>query len=199
MTSRAIIVTTLGTALLTACPPGEPTPTDAYEVRPDAAASTEDAPGLPPLDAHALGDTGTPEPLDTGAPPDSPTFPVDAGPPDAFVAPESCAAEGMFRRVPCACGGMQSEQCTSGTWRVVVACDGMTECTPGAFETRMRTSHCAVDQRTCADDCSWGEWVNVRPPGECGGPGLVLCTATTNCDCQADCTCRPIPDCPTRP
>lgn len=167
---------------------------------PDAALPVADA-NPDSLDASVVSsdDTGS---ADAGAPADVFT-PVDVAAEDAPGAapdagPEPCASEGMFRRVACACGGMQSEQCTSGVWHVVVACDGVMECTPGAFETRMG-SWCTVDQRTCADDCAWGDWTNVVPRGACPGPGVRICTVTTNCECQSDCTCRPYPECPTMP
>jgi hypothetical protein len=180
---------------LNGCPAADP-PADAFTASADAPNAPDQDAGAP--DAGGDGDTGVPSMIDAGEPLDAPAAPTDIGPPDSYSAPEMCSAEGMFRRVACACGGMQSEQCMGGTWQIVVSCDGMMECTPGAFETR-RGSYCVVDQRTCEDDCSWGAWLNVVPRGDCPTPGSAFCGGTIDCICQPDCSCIDNPDCMTMP
>jgi hypothetical protein len=164
---------------ITGCPqPMQDTP-DAFRV-PDAAMPGDDAPTV---------DGG----VDAFAPSDSPAR--DAGPPDA--GPERCTAEGMFRRVSCACAGMQTERCMGGFWSVTVACSGVTVCTPGTFET-MPGDFCGTIQRECPDGCAWTEWVVVDPGRECQPTLGDICNGLTmsNCRCRADCTCEAVPGCP---
>lgn len=173
-------------AMLTGCPqPTEETPdafraVDAFEV--DAVVQS-DAPEA--MDAFAESDEVIPP--DAVVPPDAPRRDGGIG----------CSTEGMFRRVPCACGGMQSEQCTSGRWSIVAACDGVFVCTPGTFETR-EGFRCAVQQRECPDGCAWTEWTTVVPQGQCSA-GEEICAIESwpmNCDCTASCRCEAVPDCP---
>jgi hypothetical protein len=168
-------------ASLTGCPqPTQDTP-DAFRV-PDAFVAA---------DAAMPDDVGNDAPVAVDAP-----LP-DAGPPDA--GPERCTSEGMFRRVACACGGMQSDRCVGGVWTVAVACDGTGECAPGAFETNEQVEICRIQQRECSDACVWGAWYDVVPEGECnngaGDECGLIAGRPTNCRCMADCTCGPVPGC----
>ena len=171
-------------AMLTGCPqPTEETPdafraVDAFEV--DAVVQS-DAPEA--MDAFAESDVTVPP--DAVVPPDAPRRDGGIG----------CSAEGMFRRVPCACGGMQSEQCTSGRWTLVTPCDRMTVCTAGAFETRDGT-RCSVEQRECPDGCAWTAWTTVVPRGACAAGAPDRCISPVNCRCTATCQCEPVPGCP---
>ncbi len=195
--SRAALSVILST-LLGGCPasaePGDAGTQDSSRI--DAPSIGEDAPFDPSLDAFRAAEFDAGGLVPDASPADAFVPPHDTGPADAFVTPESCSSEGMFRRVPCECGGMQSERCTSGLWEIASPCDGTRTCTPGAYETREYVA-CRVDQRTCGEDCSWGEWLTVVPGGECGGDDLYLCTSRANCDCQPDCHCEPIPGCAT--
>ncbi|MFN9810768.1 MAG: hypothetical protein ACK6CU_14165 [Deltaproteobacteria bacterium] len=165
-------------------------------------------------DASGGMDAAPEQPLDTGGPaPDAATEDTaapqdagvdapalgDAGPPDVGAAP--CTAEGMFRRVDCACGGMQSERCSGGAWQIVVPCDRETVCMAGAFET-MPYVNCGLQQRECPDGCGWTDWDVVVPSGECNPAMTDLCSGPpypeANCHCLADCTCEAIPGCPYR-
>lgn len=150
-------------------------------VTPDATTTTPDDAGV---DAHsAPDDTGTDAHVE-----------ADAGPRDA--GPEPCTSEGMFRRVGCVCGGMQSERCVSGSWSVIAACDRELVCAPGTFETR-DVSRCGVQQRECPDGCGWTAWTDVVPRGPCDPASPPLCEPpATNCVCQSGCTCVPHPECP---
>ena len=169
---------------MTGCPqPMQETP-DAFRppdafVPVDAAMPSDDAPAVDRVDAFA--------------PPDSPTR--DAGPPDA--GPERCTAEGMFRRVSCACAGMQTERCMGGFWSVTVACSGVMVCAPGTFET-MPGDFCGTIQRECPDGCAWTEWVVVDPGRECLPTLGDVCDPPImrNCRCRMDCTCEAVPGCP---
>ena len=155
----------------------------------------------PSVDAYSLPteDSGTDAPSTTVDAGVDAFVAADSGPPDA--GPEPCTSEGMFRRVACACGGMQSERCMSGRWQVAVACDRETVCTPGAFETR-EYGNCGMQQRECPDGCEWTEWDIVIPSGECNPAGTDTCygppTPEENCHCLADCTCEGVPGCPYR-
>ncbi len=63
---------------------------------------------------------------------------------------------------------------------------------------------CAELQRVCQDDCSWGEWIEMVPPGECVA-GETTCNppeldSVCNEDCElVDNLCCPpvfdVPDC----
>lgn len=124
---------------------------------------------------------------------------VDVGD-DAFVddaGPPPCSSEGMFRTVSCECGGTQNERCMDGFWVQATACSAVHVCDPGAFETQ-DARRCSVEQRVCGDDCQWQLWQVVVPPGECDA-GYSTCLLGMNCDCQADCTCQPVPGCPNPP
>ncbi len=189
MRRREARITTLLTAfglagvLLTGCPqPTEDTP-DAFrsvDTGVDAVAQS-DAPEV--MDAFAESDVTVPP--DAVVPPDAPRRDGGIG----------CSAEGMFRRVPCACGGMQSEQCTSGRWTLVAPCDRTPVCTAGAFETR-DGARCSVQQRECPDGCAWTDWVDVVPRGECSAGAPDYCMSPRNCRCTDTCQCIAVPGCP---
>lgn len=167
---------------------------------------TEDIPdafGVDAFEVDALTQSDAPEAMDAFVESDA-TMPPDAGvAPDAAVPPDAarrdggigCSSEGMFRRVPCACGGMQSEQCTSGRWTLVTPCDRTSICTAGAFETR-DGARCSVQQRECPDGCAWTDWVDVVPRGECSAGAPDYCMSPRNCRCTTTCQCVAVPGCP---
>lgn len=77
-----------------------------------------------------------------------------------------CTTEGEMRVGTCGMCGMQSQRCTGGVWTGVSSCLGEGVCVPASVESRA-TLRCGTQERLCADSCTWGDWFQAAPDGEC--------------------------------
>ncbi|MEM9865057.1 MAG: SUMF1/EgtB/PvdO family nonheme iron enzyme [Myxococcota bacterium] len=137
--------------------------------------------------------------LDSGVPTDmAPEAAVDAAMDMSEVdmaeadMAEACGEEGAVRPADCGNCGEGQETCTGGVWVLSDLCLNQGECAPGTSERR-NTPMCGEEARICNVECTWGDFGEVTPDGECL-PGETR-RATEGCDadefaietCSADC------------
>lgn len=101
-----------------------------------------------------------------------------------------CAVPGETRTAPTPCArcGRGTETCSAGNRWELTSCTDMGVCEVGATETAYAET-CLATNRTCAADCTWGDWVDRFPMRDCNVPNSCTCYSEDNCfPCLDDCT-----------
>jgi len=101
----------------------------------------------------------------------------------------ACTTEGEMRVGTCGMCGMQSERCSGGVWTSASSCLGEGVCVPAAVEAR-DTERCGTQERLCAAMCTWSDWFQVMPDGECRLESRRSCPDDTPRDQDCDSTCH---------
>lgn len=113
--------------------------------------------------------------------------------------PAAECRQGEVEKRPCEKCGRQKRVCSDkGYWKEWSFCRGQGECRPGST-----AQCCGEGQKTCNQDCSWGDCSSgectpgeTRKGGECGNCGELLMTCSEDCrwqegECVEEGECTP--------